>query len=93
MNFLELLNKVARFAKPIHQEMIPLETLDIPFTETSIDSLDGLMILMYMCMIYDIDDETSKDFAPITPQELHNFIQQNKKRDPESIEWAMELIK
>jgi len=51
------------------------------------------MILMYMCMIYDIDDETSKDFAPITPQKLHNFIQQNKKRDPESIEWAMELIK
>ena len=22
-----------------------------------------------------------------------NFIQKNKKRDPESIEWAMELIK
>jgi hypothetical protein len=52
-----------------------------------------LMIGMFMSMIYDIDDEISKDFQPESVQELHTFIELNKKRDPESIEWALEQIK
>jgi len=30
---------------------------------------------------------------PETVQELYDFIQLNKKHDPESIEWALEQIK
>ena len=93
MNFLDLLNALARVAKPSHQDFTPIESLEIPFTETEIDSLDGLMILMYMSMVYDIDDEIGKDFNPETPQQLYDFCQQHKKREPESIEWAVELCK
>lgn len=93
MNFLDLLNAVARVAKPMHQDFKPIESLDVQFKDTEIDSLDGLLILMYMCMIYDIDDSVAKEFHPVTPQQLLDFIEANKKRDPESIEAAVEMIK
>jgi len=93
MNFIELLNKVARVARPAHHEFVPIERMDERFEETCFDSLDMLMIGMYMGMIYDIDDEISKEFQPEIVQELYDFIQLNKKHDPVSIEWALEQIK
>jgi hypothetical protein len=93
MNFIELLNKVARVARPAHHEFIPIESMDEKFEETCFDSLDMLMIGMYMSMIYDIPDEISKEFQPETVDELYDFIQLHKTRDPESMEWALEQIK
>jgi len=52
-----------------------------------------LMIGMYMSEIYDIDDEIAKELNPETVQEMYDLVQLHKKRDPESMEWAMELIK
>ena len=93
MNFLDLLNMVARVAKPAHQDLSPLDSMDTLFKDTEIDSLDGMMIVMYICIIYDIPDEVGKDFTPTTPQELFDFVEQHKQRDPASIEEAKEMIK
>ena len=93
MDFLELLNKVARVARPAHHEFIPIERMDERFEETCFDSLDMLMIGMFMAMIYDIADEVAKEFQPETVQELYDFIQLHKTRDPVSMEWALEQIK
>lgn len=93
MNFLDLLNMVARKARPSFRDLSPIDRMDMAFTETEIDSLDGLMIVMYMSIIYDIHDDLVKDFHPETPQQLFDFLQEHKKRDPESIEEAKEMIK
>ena len=93
MNFLDLLNMVAREARPAHHALTPMADMETPFTETEIDSLDGLMIVMYMSIIYDIEDDLVKDFHPETPQQLFDFLQEQKKRDPVSIEEAKEMIK
>jgi hypothetical protein len=93
MNFIELLNGVARVARPAHHEFVPIELMEERFVDSCFDSLDMLMISMYMAMIYDIDDEIAKELRPETVQEMYDLIQQHKKRDPESMEWAMELIK
>jgi hypothetical protein len=93
MNFIELLNGVARVARPAHHEFVPIESMEERFVDSCFDSLDMLMISMYMAMIYDIDDEIAKELRPETVQEMYDLIQQHKKRDPESMEWAMELIK
>lgn len=93
MNFLDLLNMVAREARPAHFGLTPMTAMDTPFTETEIDSLDGLMIVMYFSIIYGIEDDLVKDFHPETPQQLFDFIEQHKTQDPESIEHAKELIK
>lgn len=93
IDFLDLFNMVARVARPAHHEFVPIESLDVRFADTCLDSLDMLMIGMYFSMIYDVEDEIAKTFQPETMQELIAFIEEHKKRDPESIEWARELIK
>ncbi|UOF78446.1 hypothetical protein [Caudoviricetes sp.] len=92
MNYLELLNRVARLAKPAHQNLNPIESMDTPFTETDIDSLDGMMIVMYVAIIYGIPDDICKDFTPKTPQELFDFAEQHKTQEPESIDKAIEGV-
>jgi len=93
MNFLDLLNMVAREARPMHFAINPITSMDTQFTETEIDSLDGLMIVMYFSIIYDIADDLVKDFHPETPQQLLDFIEQHKTRECASVEEAKEMIK
>ena len=93
MNFLDLLNMVAREARPAFRDLAPLESMETPFKETELDSLDGLMIVMYMAIIYDIEDDLVKEFHPENPQQLFDFLEEHKKRDPASVEEAQELIK
>jgi hypothetical protein len=92
MDFLELLNKVARVARPAHHEYTPIESMDTKFAESDLDSLDMLMVGMYMAMIYDIDDEIAKELMPETPAQMLEEINKHKSRDPESIEAALEMI-
>lgn len=93
MNEIELFNRIARLARPAFQDYVPLETLDIPFPETGLDSMDGLMISIYLCEIYDITDEVAREFSFTTPAELFALCHQHKKQEPESIEAAMEIVK
>ena len=93
MNFLDLLNAVARVARPAHHEFTPVTSMDEPFTESCFDSMDMMMIGMYMAMIYNIDDDIAKELRPETPAQMLAEIEQHKTQDPESIEAAMELIK
>ncbi len=67
--------------------------MDEKFEESCFDSMDMMMIGMYMAMIYNIDDDIAKDLRPETPAQMLADIEQHKTQDPESIESAMELIK
>ena len=93
MNFLDLLNAVAREAKPAHQNFNPIDDVNTKFADTDIDSLDNMMIVMYFAIIHEISDEVSKDFHPETPKQLEDFVNANKTKTPESIEAALEMIK
>ena len=93
MDFLELFNKVARFAKPAHTEFAPLDSLDTPFTETTLDSMDMLIVAMYFSEIYGISDEDSKNLMPKTVREMQELIDGLKTCEPESIESAMASIR
>lgn len=93
IDFLDLFNKVARVARPAHHAYKPLTSLDTKFADSDLDSLDTLMIGMYMSEIYGISDEIAKALSPKTPADMLNDIDQHKTKEPESIEAAMEVIK
>jgi acyl carrier protein len=93
IDYIKLFNEVGRAARPAHHEFVPVTSMEDKFVESCFDSLDMLMIVMYMSEIYDIDDEIAKEMYAETMQEMYDLIQQHKKRDPESMEWAMEVIK
>ena len=91
--FIQLLNEVAKKAKPFNDELIPIESLDMDLKETNMDSLDMLMCTVYLCEIYDVENEKSKEMAATTPRECLEFLEQWGQRKPASIEEAMAVIK
>ena len=93
MDFLDLFNKVARFAKPAHSDFTPLDSFRTPFTETELDSMDMLIVAMYFSEIYGISDEDSKTLMPKTVAEMQELILALKTKVPESVEAAMGSIK
>ena len=91
--FLQLLNEVAKKAKPFNNELKPIEALDEDLKETGLDSLDMLMCTVYLCEIYDVEDEKSKEMVGATPQDLLNFLTQWGRRQPTSLEQAQGWFK
>jgi hypothetical protein len=93
IDFIELFNVVARAAKPAHMSFKPAESMEDAMAELSIDSLDGLVMIMYFTELYGIADEVCKEWHPTTVQEVHDLIMATKTIEPESIEAAREQIK
>ena len=91
--FLQLLHEVAKKAKPFHDELKPIDDMDVKLADVGLDSLDMLMCTVYLCEIYDVEDEKSKEMAATTPRECLEFLEQWGQRKPASIEEAMAVIK
>ena len=62
--------------------------------DIGIDSLDGLVMMMYLCELYGIpDNDETKGWHPETVQEVYDLLMANKTKEPESVEKAREQIK
>jgi|DEB0MinimDraft_3_1074331.scaffolds.fasta_scaffold54748_2 hypothetical protein len=92
MDQLALFNAVAKKAKPMHRKHLDIQDLNIPFTEADIDSLDVILICMYFCEIYGIDEQTAQTMLPDRPQKIFEFLDEHKTRDPQTLEEAMGYI-
>ena len=64
MNTLELCNQVARLVVPPYREYEPFTSLDMPFAQSALDSLEVLMCAVYLCEIYGVSDEESRTLPP-----------------------------
>lgn len=58
MDFLKLFNEVAKVAKPAHTDL-NITNPDEPLKEV-LDSLDNLMVGIFLCEIYGIPEEIGK---------------------------------
>jgi hypothetical protein len=93
INFIELVNHTVRVAKPLVPDFNGVKTLNDPLKECGIDSLDWLIVMIYLCEIYGIPEAVGKEFYPITIQDLHDELMKHKTREPETIEEALSYIK
>ena len=91
MDFIKLFNEIAKVAKPTHTEL-NITNPDESLKET-LDSLDNLMIGIFLCDIYGISEEVGKTCKATTVNEYLNFVNVYKTKEPESIEKAVESIK
>lgn len=92
-DFLKLLNAVVRIAKPFHNEAPDITDMELQFSETSIDSLDMLMISVYMSELFGVPEETAKTMRVATPQELKDFLLQHKTKDITNVDVAIAELK
>ena len=86
--FIQLLNEVAKKAKPFNDELVPIESMDMDLKETNMDSLDMLMCTVYLCEIYDVEDEKSKEMQGETPRQLLDFLKEWGRRQPANLDEA-----
>jgi acyl carrier protein len=94
VDFIELFNMVAKVAKPVHMSFTPATAMEEKMADLGLDSLDGLVMMMYLCELYGIpDDDESKDWHPTTIQETYDLLMAHKRIEPESVEKAQEQIK
>ena len=93
MNFVEIFNYVAKVARPAHAKESIAESMEDIFQDIGLDSLDGLVMLMYFDDLYGIDDAVSKEWTPTSVQELHDLVMANKTKEPFSMEEVAEVCK
>lgn len=93
MNFIEIFNYVAKIARPAHVKESIAESMDDVFQEIGLDSLDGLVMLMYFDELYGIDDAISKEWSPKSVQELYDLVMANKTKEPASMDEVKEVCK
>jgi acyl carrier protein len=88
--FLDLLTGLAEIVKPMHRNTVTVPDMDAGFKELDIDSLDTLMLVVFTCELFGIDEETGKACNPANARELWNFVQTHKTRDVTDIQAALE---
>jgi acyl carrier protein len=88
--FIVLLNEVAKKARPFNSELRSIDSMEMILKETGLDSLDTLMCVVYLCEIYDVEDEKSKEMLGETPQDLFNFLKEWGRRQPANLDQARE---
>jgi acyl carrier protein len=93
MNFIEIFNYVAKVARPAHSVPSIAKAMEDTFQDIGLDSLDGLVMLMYFDELYGIADEVSKEWTPASVQELHDLVMANKTKEPASMEEVKEVCK
>jgi acyl carrier protein len=93
MNFIEIFNYVAKVARPAHAKESIAESMEDVFQDIGLDSLDGLVMLMYFDELYGIDDAVSKEWSPKSVQELYDLVMANKTKEPASMEEVKESCK
>lgn len=90
--FLSLVTEVAKVAKPMHKDTVSVDDMDTLWPEFGVDSLDCIMIFIYMCDLYGIPEEIGKTLMAKTPRELQTFLYQHKTKEPTSLQEAVESI-
>jgi acyl carrier protein len=93
MNFIEIFNYVAKVARPAHAKVSIAESMEDVFQDIGLDSLDGLVMLMYFDELYGIAVEDSKEWTPKSVQELHDLVMAHKTKEPASMEEVKEVCK
>ena len=93
MDKIELFNKLARHVRPAFYEYKDITGLDTQLRDTGLDSLDFVMVGIYLATIYGVPDEIAKDFAPITVGQFFDLMEQHKTQEPPAtVEEAMEMV-
>jgi acyl carrier protein len=80
--FLELLNEVAKKAKPFNNELTFIDSMDMRLNETGLDSLDILTCAIHLCEIYDVEEEQSKEMFGETPRDFLEFLKKWGRKQP-----------
>ena len=91
MDYLTLFNGVARQVKPARSAFRDAANLEDKIADTGLDSLDSVLMAVYLCEIFNIPEEVGKAFNPVTFGDIAAFVQTHATRMPASVEEALAI--
>jgi acyl carrier protein len=89
---LDILEGVVELATPLNSNGVKIKSLDENLSETGLDSLDMLMVGIYLGDIYGVSEDDLKTLQPVTVRDLFEFMCQHKTKEPTSVEEALASI-
>ena len=93
MNFLELFNGVVTLAKPTFAEQSHAKSMDDQLPDLKLDSLDTIMLAMYLGEIYGIEEDVMREMQAATVTDLQAFLEAHKTHTPTDLEAELERVK
>lgn len=93
MDKLELFNALINVVTPLNSNGAHADSLNQPLADTGLDSLDLLMMAIYLSDIWGAPEEAVKNMQPVTVGDMIEHIIANKtKEPPATIAEALELV-
>ena len=93
MDKLELFNLLIGIITPVNSMGAKADSLDQPLSETGLDSLDLLMMAIYLSDIYGVAEEVAKTMQPVTVGDMFSFMEQNATKTPTNLQEALDSVK
>jgi acyl carrier protein len=92
MDYLKLFNEIIKIATPLNSNKAQATSLDQPLAETGLDSLDLLMVSIYLAEIFGVTEEQAKQVQAKTVSDLINYMHLYRSKEPASVEEAIKGI-
>jgi acyl carrier protein len=89
MDHVALFNELVKVIKVVGGEGVQATSKDDNLTDIGLDSLDIVMLHMYVSELYGLDDEAAKNIPIDTVEAAFTYAEEHSTRKPESIEEAM----
>ena len=93
MDFLELFNGVVDLAKPVSADQSHAASMQDQLADLKLDSLDTIMLAMYLGEIYGIEEDTMREMQAVTVADLQAFLEAQKTRTPTDVEAELARVK
>jgi len=93
MDKLELFNALIPLVTPVNSNGAHAATLDEPISETGLDSLDFIMLSIYLSDIYGVPEEIAKQMQAVTVQDMFDYVEKHKTKElPATVKEALERV-
>lgn len=92
MDKLELFNELIKIITPVNSMGAKAEALSDALSETGLDSLDLLMMAIYLSDIYGVPEEIAKTMQPLTVNDMFEFMEQHATKTPTSVQDALKAV-
>jgi len=91
-DYINLINGVITLARPVSADEVKISTLDIGIADAGLDSLDYLMVGIYLSDVFGLTEEQIKEMKVATVREMLDYMLASKTKEPSSVEEALKSI-
>lgn len=93
MDFLQLFNGVVDLAKPVSADQSHASSMQDQLADLKLDSLDTIMLAMYLGEIYGIEEDVMREMQAVTVTDLQTFLDANKTMTPTDVKAELARVK